>query len=69
MQVPNLFDQGEALAIGEAVRTRAKAAHMDGSRADLFAFFVQEVRRGGVGLCSKAGATVPGGLRAGRLLH
>ncbi len=45
-EVPNLFDTGEALAIGESVRNRAKAARMDGSRADLFAFFVQEVRAG-----------------------
>jgi hypothetical protein len=43
-EVPNLFDTGELLAIGEAVRTRARAAHMDGSRADLLAFFVSEVR-------------------------
>ncbi|GFH11507.1 uncharacterized protein HaLaN_07015, partial [Haematococcus lacustris] len=44
-EVPNLFDVGEALAIGEAVRSKAKAVRMDSSRADLFAYFVQEVRR------------------------
>ena len=42
-EVPNLFDTGETLAIGEAVRTRAKQAKMDGSRADLYNFFVSEV--------------------------
>eukprot|EP00955_Chlamydomonas_euryale_P086337 364207-Chlamydomonas_euryale.AAC.7 len=44
-EVPNLFDTGEQMAIGEGVRTRAKAAKMDGSRADLYAFFVSEVRK------------------------
>jgi hypothetical protein len=43
-EVPNLFDTGDMIAIGENVRTRARASRMDGSRADLFAFFVQEVR-------------------------
>lgn len=42
-EVPNLFDTGDTIAIGENVRTRARAARMDGSRSDLFAFFVQEV--------------------------
>jgi dynein heavy chain len=42
-EVPNLFDTGELLAIGEAIRPRARAAQMDGSRADLYAFFIQEV--------------------------
>jgi hypothetical protein len=46
-QVPNLFDTGESLAIGEAVRSRAKAMGMDGSRADLMTFFVSEVGRCG----------------------
>lgn len=42
-EVPNLFDQGEAMAVGEAVRPRARQAKMDGSRADLWTFFVSEV--------------------------
>lgn len=42
-EVPNLFDTGETLALCEAVRTRAKQAKMDGSRADLYNFFVSEV--------------------------
>ncbi|GAX82307.1 hypothetical protein CEUSTIGMA_g9736.t1 [Chlamydomonas eustigma] len=44
-EVPNLFDTGEALSIGEAVRSRAKQVKMDGSRADLYNFFVSEVRK------------------------
>jgi len=44
-EVPNLFDTGDVIAIGEAVRTKARAARMDGSRADLYEFFTQEVRR------------------------
>eukprot|EP00983_Pelagomonas_calceolata_P128000 1161469-Pelagomonas_calceolata.AAC.23 len=43
-EVPNLFDTGDVIAIGEAVRTKARAARMDGSRADLYEFFTQEVR-------------------------
>jgi dynein heavy chain len=43
-EVPNLFDTGEALSIGEAVRSRAKQVKMDGSRADLYNFFVSEVK-------------------------
>lgn len=43
-EVPNLFDTGDTIAIGEAVRNRARAARMDGSRADLYTFFVNEVR-------------------------
>lgn len=43
-EVPNLFDTGEILSICESVRSRAKAAKMDGSRGELYAFFVQEVR-------------------------
>ncbi|KAF5834888.1 hypothetical protein DUNSADRAFT_8192 [Dunaliella salina] len=43
-EVPNLFDTGDVIAIGEAVRTKARAARMDGSRADLYDFFTQEVR-------------------------
>ncbi len=42
-EVPNLFDTSDTIAIGEAVRTRARAARMDGTRADLFAYFVQQV--------------------------
>jgi dynein heavy chain len=43
-EVPNLFDAGEMITLCEAVRPRAKAARMDGTKADLTAFFVQTVR-------------------------
>lgn len=58
-EVPNLFDTGEVIAIGEAVRNRAKVARMDGSRADLFAFFVAEVRGGGLFAVIQTAATCP----------
>ena len=44
-EVPNLFDATDQVAICEAVSGRAKRAGMDGSRAELFAFFCGEVRR------------------------
>ncbi|KAG2500939.1 hypothetical protein HYH03_000764 [Edaphochlamys debaryana] len=44
-EVPNLFDVGEMLAIGETIRPKARAVRMDGSRSDLNNFFVQQVRQ------------------------
>ncbi|PNH05107.1 Dynein heavy chain 7, axonemal [Tetrabaena socialis] len=44
-EVPNLFDAGELITIGESIRQRARAVHMDGSRADLLNFFIQQVRQ------------------------
>ncbi|KAG2427037.1 hypothetical protein HYH02_014682 [Chlamydomonas schloesseri] len=44
-EVPNLFDTGEMITIGEAIRQKARAARMDGSRADLTNFFVATVRQ------------------------
>lgn len=41
-EVPNLFDSADIGAICEAIRPRAKRAKRDGSRADIFAFFVDE---------------------------
>uniref|UniRef100_A0A061R4I5 Dynein heavy chain 9 n=2 Tax=Tetraselmis sp. GSL018 TaxID=582737 RepID=A0A061R4I5_9CHLO len=43
-EVPNLFDSGEQAGIGENIRAKAKKAKMDGSRQQLYAFFVQEVK-------------------------
>lgn len=43
-EVPNLFDSGEQASIGENIRSKAKKAKMDGSRQDLYAFFLQEVK-------------------------
>ncbi len=50
-EVPNLFDTGEIIAMGETIRQRARQARMDGSRADLYNFLVQQV---GVGTCIRA---------------
>lgn len=44
-EVPNLFDGSDQVSICEGVSARAKKAGMDGSRAELFAFFVSEVQR------------------------
>ena len=46
-EVPNLFDTAEVISAGEAVRSRARQAKMDGSRGDLWNFVVQEVRCAG----------------------
>eukprot|EP00898_Chlorokybus_atmophyticus_P008353 jgi/Chlat1/8519/Chrsp80S07812 len=43
--VPNLFDSGDTGMICENIRARAKKANRDGSRADIFAFFTDEVRK------------------------
>ena len=43
-EVPNLFDSGEQASIGENIRSKAKKAKMDGSRQDLYNFFLQEVK-------------------------
>lgn len=45
-EVPNLFDTGEIIAMGETIRPRARQARMDGSRADLYNFLVQQVSVG-----------------------
>jgi len=42
LKVPNLYDGGDLGAICEGVRPRAKRAKRDGSRMELFAFFVDE---------------------------
>ncbi|GLC77190.1 hypothetical protein PLESTF_001896200 [Pleodorina starrii] len=44
-EVPNLFDASELISIGETIRQRARTARMDGSRADLNNFFIDQVRR------------------------
>ncbi|GIL46228.1 hypothetical protein Vafri_3260 [Volvox africanus] len=44
-EVPNLFDASELISIGETMRQRARTARMDGSRADLNNFFVNQVRQ------------------------
>ena len=44
-EVPNLFDASDQVTIGEAVSARAKKVGMDGSRADLFNFFIGQVRK------------------------
>ncbi|EFJ49499.1 flagellar inner dynein arm heavy chain 11 [Volvox carteri f. nagariensis] len=44
-EVPNLFDASELIAIGETLRQRARTARMDGSRADINNFFVNQVRQ------------------------
>ncbi|KAG0598749.1 hypothetical protein M758_12G097900 [Ceratodon purpureus] len=41
-EVPNLYDGGDLGAICEGVRPRAKRVKRDGSRMELFAFFVDE---------------------------
>ena len=43
--IPNLFDSGDMATIGENIRSRAKQAGMDGSRTQLYNFFISEVRR------------------------
>lgn len=70
-EVPNLFDAGEAVTMGEALRPRARQAKMDGSRGDLWDYGVQQVRCGtrGRGCGCEAGpwrcSCRPGGLRKG----
>ncbi|WIA36351.1 hypothetical protein OEZ86_007670 [Tetradesmus obliquus] len=44
-EVPNLIGSGDLAGIFENIRPRAKQAGMDGSRDQLYNFFVQEVRR------------------------
>ncbi|KAF6266164.1 dynein heavy chain 9 [Scenedesmus sp. NREL 46B-D3] len=44
-EVPNLIGSGDLAGIIENMRPRAKQAGMDGSRDQLYNFFVQEVRR------------------------
>ena len=44
-EVPNLFAQGDLVAIYENVRGGAKAAGMDGSRDALYSYFLQTVRK------------------------
>lgn len=43
-EVPNLIGSGDLAGIFENIRPRAKQAGMDGSRDQLYNFFVQEVR-------------------------
>lgn len=43
--MPNLFDSGDTSMIAEGVRARAKRAGREGTRAELFQFFVEECRR------------------------
>lgn len=45
-EVPNLFDGSDLAQIGEGIAARAKQAGMDGTKNDLYNFFLQEVRRG-----------------------
>jgi hypothetical protein len=42
-EVPNLIGSGDLAGIFENIRPRAKQAGMDGSRDQLYKFFVQEV--------------------------
>jgi hypothetical protein len=42
-EVPNLIGSGDLAGIFENIRPRAKQAGMDGSRDQLYNFFVQEV--------------------------
>nr|AML30857.1 axonemal inner arm dynein heavy chain 1 [Marsilea vestita] len=44
-EVPNLFDSADIGAVCEAVRPRAKKFRRDGSRAELYGFFVDECRK------------------------
>jgi dynein heavy chain, axonemal len=44
-EVPNLFDASDQVTIGEGVSAKAKKVGMDGSRADLFNFFISQVRK------------------------
>lgn len=44
-EVPNLFDASDQVSICEGVSARAKKVGMDGSRTELFSFFVSEVQR------------------------
>eukprot|EP00899_Mesostigma_viride_P012092 jgi/Mesvir1/20884/Mv07961-RA.1 len=44
-EVPNLFDGSDISLICENVRARAKRQHKDGSRAELYSFFVDECRK------------------------
>lgn len=43
-EVPNLLSSGDLAGIFENIRPRAKQAGMDGSRDQLYNFFLQEVR-------------------------
>lgn len=43
-EVPNLLGSGELAGIFENIRARAKQAGMDGSKDQLYNFFIQEVR-------------------------
>ncbi|GBG81999.1 hypothetical protein CBR_g34179 [Chara braunii] len=44
-EVPNLFEQGDVSMIAENVRGRAKRDGREGTRAQLFAYFVDECQR------------------------
>ncbi|MEW5299252.1 MAG: hypothetical protein WDW36_002285 [Sanguina aurantia] len=44
-EVPNLMQSADLVPIYESIAVRAKAAGMDGSRDQLYNFFVQEVRK------------------------
>jgi dynein heavy chain, axonemal len=44
-EVPSLFDTTDQIAIGEAMQPAARKVEMDGSRAELWAFFCSEVSR------------------------
>lgn len=45
-EVPNLIGSGDLAGIFENIRPRAKQAGMDGTRDQLYNFFVQEVSGG-----------------------
>lgn len=44
-EVPNLFEAGDLVAIFENIGARAKQAKMNGSKAELYNFFISEVRK------------------------
>jgi len=44
-EVPNLLENSDTVQIFETIRTKAKSAGMDGSRTDMYNFFLREVKR------------------------
>ena len=70
-EVPNLMQSADLVPIFENIRGRAKQAGMDGSRDQLYNFFVQEVGGCGRAAAVAAAAVVGGGAlgEAGTFLH
>jgi dynein heavy chain len=57
-EVPNLIGSGDLAGIFENIRPRAKQAGMDGSRDQLYNFFVQEVSEHGAMHCPTCNSAV-----------